>query len=48
MRPVNVIYNTLGGVVTKTPGAQIDTGGSAEQSLCDWALTFGYASRAIM
>ncbi len=44
----NVIYNTLGGVVTRFPGAQTDTGGGSEQSVAVWMFHFGANSRALM
>lgn len=44
----NVVYNTLGGVVSKFPGAQTDAGGSPEQSVAVWMFHFGANSRALM
>ncbi len=44
----NVIYNTLGGVVTKFPEATINTAGTAEQSIAVWKFHFGANSRALM
>lgn len=44
----NVIYNTLGGIVSKFPGATINTAGDAEQSIATWMLHFGANSRALM
>jgi hypothetical protein len=44
----NVIYNTLGGVVTKYPKAKTNTAGETEQSVVEWVIDFGQNSRAIM
>ncbi len=44
----NVIYNTLGGVITKFPGAKTNTIGDVDQSCVEWELEFGSNSRAIM
>jgi hypothetical protein len=44
----NVIYNTLGGVVQKFPGAKINTSGDSEQSVAVWMFQFGNNSRALM
>lgn len=44
----NVIYNTLGGVITKFPEASTNTSGTIEQSISSWTLHFGQNSRAIM
>lgn len=44
----NVIYNTLGGVVTKFPEASINTAGTPEQSIAIWMLHFGSNTRALM
>ena len=44
----NIIYNTLGGVLEKIPGATSDASGNVEQSIATWTLKFGNNSRAIM
>lgn len=44
----NVIYNTLGGVISKFPEASTNTTGNVEQSIVTWILHFGSNSRAIM
>lgn len=44
----NVIYNTLGGVITRYPGASSNTTGATEQSVASWSLHFGNNTRAIM
>lgn len=44
----NVIYNTLGGVVSKFPAAKTNTTGEVDQSVVEWVLDFGSNSRAIM
>lgn len=44
----NVIYNTLGGVVKRFPGAKTNTTGDVDQSVAEWMLEFGANSRAIM
>lgn len=44
----NVIYNTIGGVVSKFPEAKINTTGEAEQSVVTWMIHFGSNSRALM
>ena len=44
----NVIYNTLGGVILRFPGASTDTAGNTDQSVAEWALQFGSNTRAIM
>jgi hypothetical protein len=44
----NVVYNTLGGIVKRYPGASINTTGLVEQSIADWMLIFGNNTRAIM
>jgi len=44
----NVIYNTLGGVVDRYPGAKINAAGDVNQSVVEWMITFGINSRAIM
>lgn len=45
----NVIYNVTGGIITKIPGASMNTTGDVEQSIAEWELRFGDASaRAIM
>lgn len=44
----NVIYNTIGGVVSKFPEAKTNTAGDTEQSIVTWMIHFGINSRAIM
>src|ERR1035437_870159 len=44
----NVVYNTLGGIIKRYPGASINTAGVTEQSVADWMLMFGNNTRAIM
>lgn len=44
----NVIYNTLGGVLEKIPGAKTNTTGEVEQSVAIWLVRFGQNTRAIM
>lgn len=44
----NVIYNTLGGVLEKIPGAKTNTTGEVEQSVAVWLVRFGQNTRAIM
>lgn len=44
----NIIYNTLGGVIEKFPGASTDTSGNTDQSVAEWVLQFGSNTRAIM
>src|SRR5258708_5280971 len=44
----NVIYNTLGGVVSKFPGAKTNTTGDVDQSVVEWIIMFGQNNRAIM
>lgn len=44
----NVIYNTIGGVISKFPAAKTNTVGDTDQSTSEWTLTFGNNTRAIM
>lgn len=44
----NVIYNTLGGIISKFPGAKTNTTGDSDQSTAAWMIHFGSNSRAIM
>lgn len=44
----NVIYNTLGGVVSRFPNAKTNTAGAEDQSVAVWMLHFGANSRALM
>ena len=44
----NVIYNTLGGVILREPGAMTNTSGKVDQSVVEWKLKFGNNTRAIM
>ena len=44
----NVIYNTLGGVVSKFPKATINSSGNTDQSVVEWMFHFGSNTRALM
>ena len=44
----NVVYNTLGGIIRRIPGAKTNTTGATEQSVATWMLKFGNSTRAIM
>lgn len=44
----NVIYNTLGGVVSKFPAVKSNATGDVEQSVVEWVIDFGNNSRALM
>ena len=44
----NVIYNTLGGVVSRYPTAKTNTTGEADQSIVEWMIHFGSNTRALM
>ena len=44
----NIIYNTIGGVISKYPSASTNTTGGVDQSVVEWVLDFGSNSRAIM
>lgn len=44
----NIIYNTLGGVVSKIPEASTNTTGEVNQSVVTWVMDFGNNTRAIM
>lgn len=44
----NVIYNAIGGIVEKYPGASSNTSGDIKQSVSSWMLKFGQTTRAVM
>lgn len=44
----NVIYNTLGGVVSKFPESTINSAGNTDQSVVIWMFHFGSNTRALM